>query len=396
MKKLFSRFLVLLTVSACVISNSFSVSAATEITSPSAIVMEASTGQVIYEKNATERRSPASITKIMTLLLTFEALSEGKISLSDSVITSDYAAGMGGSQVYLESGEVQTVETLIKCVTVASANDACVALGEFIAGSEGAFVDQMNQKAVSLGMVDTHFEDCCGLSDSDMHYTSAKDVAIMSRELITLYPEVFEYTGIWMEDITHVTNRGESVFTLSSTNKLLKSYPYTTGLKTGSTSKAKFCVSATASKDDMEMIAVVMGCENSADRFTEAAALLNYGFSVSSLYVDENQEALDSLALTGAIQKEADIAYSGEFRYLDTENRDLTQIVKSFELPQNAQAPVEEGQTAGYAVYSLNGQEIGRVEIVYTESIATASLRDYYQYAFSGFLLSFANAAGRQ
>ncbi|MCD8130902.1 MAG: D-alanyl-D-alanine carboxypeptidase [Lachnospiraceae bacterium] len=339
------------------------------------------------KKNATERRSPASITKIMTLLLTFEALSEGKIDLTDSVITSDYAAGMGGSQVYLESGEVQTVETLIKCITVASANDASVAIAEYIAGSEGAFVDLMNNKAVSLGMVDTHFEDCCGLTDSDSHYSSAKDVAIMSRELITLYPEVFDYTGIWMEDITHVTARGESVFTLSSTNKLLKTYPYTTGLKTGSTSKAKFCISATAKKDDIEMIAVVMGCENSADRFTEAAALLNYGYSVSSLYVDENLYTLDALEVTGAIVKEADIAYSGAFRYLDTENRDISQIVKSFELPEKVEAPVEEGQVAGYAVYSLNGQEIGRTEIVYTQTIDAASLWDFYKYAVSAFLL---------
>ncbi|MCD7805741.1 MAG: D-alanyl-D-alanine carboxypeptidase, partial [Lachnospiraceae bacterium] len=325
------------------------------------------------------------ITKIMTLLLTFEALSEGKIGLTDSVITSDYAAGMGGSQVYLESGEVQTVETLIKCVTVASANDASVALAEYIAGSEGTFVDLMNNKAVSLGMVDTHFEDCCGLTDSDTHYSSAKDVAVMSRELITLYPEVFDYTGIWMEDITHVTSRGESVFTLSSTNKLLKSYPYTTGLKTGSTSKAKFCVSATARKDDIEMIAVVMGCENSADRFTEAAALLNYGYSVSSLYVDENLYTLDPVQVTGAIEKEAGVAYSGAFRYLDTENRDISRIEKSFELPQTVEAPVEEGQTAGYAVYSLNGQEIGRTQIVYTQSVEEASLWDFCKYVLSVF-----------
>ncbi len=387
MKKCSSLFLAFFIPFISIFSQSVSVSAAMEITSPSAIVMEASTGQIIYEKNASDRRSPASITKIMTLLLTFEALSEGKISLTDSVITSDYAAGMGGSQVYLESGEVQTVETLIKCVTVASANDASVALAEYIAGSEGAFVDLMNNKAVSLGMVDTHFEDCCGLSDSDMHYSSAKDVAIMSRELITLYPEVFDYTGIWMEDITHVTSRGESVFTLSSTNKLLKSYPYTTGLKTGSTSKAKFCLSATARKDDIELIAVVMGCENSANRFSEAAALLNYGYSVSSLYVDENQDILDSVQLTGAIVRQVDVAYSREFRYLDTDNRDLSQIVKTLELPEKVQAPVTEGQTAGYAVYSLNGQEIGRVEVVYTQSVDAASYWDYYRYAAGFFLL---------
>ena len=176
--------------------------AAMEITAPSAILIEASTGQVIYEKNATEQRSPASITKIMTLLLTFEALENGKISLKDSVLTSEHAASMGGSQVFLEEGETQDMETMIKCIVVASANDASVAVAEHIAGSEAAFVDLMNKKAVELGMVDTHFEDCCGLSDSDLHYTSAKDVAIMSRELITNYPQIYDYTGIWMEDIT--------------------------------------------------------------------------------------------------------------------------------------------------------------------------------------------------
>ncbi len=387
MKKISYLFLAFFILLPCVLLQTVTVSAAMEITSPAAIVMEASTDQVIYEKNATDRRPPASITKIMTLLLTFEALSEGRISLTDSVITSDYAASMGGSQVYLESGEAQTVETLIKCVTVASANDASVALAEYIAGSEGAFVDLMNSRAVSLGMVDTHFEDCCGLTDSDTHYSSAKDVAIMSRALLPLTPEIFDYTGSWMEDITHVTSRGESVFTLSSTNKLLKSYPYTTGLKTGSTSRAKFCVSATAVKDDIELIAVVMGCESSADRFSEAAALLNYGYSVSSLYVDENTDSLNPLALSGAIAKEVDIIYSTEFRFLDTENRDLSAIVKTIELPQNVQAPVEEGQTAGYAVYSLNGQEIGRVDIVYAGSVKDASLKDYYRYLVSFFLL---------
>lgn len=230
-----------------------------EITSPSAVLMEASTGEIIFEQNADERRSPASITKIMTLLLTFEAIEDGKVSLEDSVITSEYASSMGGSQVFLAQGETQSLKTMIKCITVASGNDASVAVAEHISGSESAFVDKMNARAIELGMENTHFEDCCGLSDSDNHYTTAKDVAIMSRELIVNHPEIYEYTQIWMEDITHVTKQGSSLFTLSSTNKLLKQYAYTTGLKTGSTSKAKFCLSATARKDDMDMIAVIMG-----------------------------------------------------------------------------------------------------------------------------------------
>ena len=192
------------------------------ISAPSAILMEASTGEIIYEQNASERRSPASITKIMTLLLTFEKLAEQKIALTDQVMVSEYASSMGGSQVYLAEGEIQTLDTMLKCIAVSSANDASVAVAEHIAGSEAAFVEMMNEKAASLGMVDTHFEDCCGLTDSDNHYTTAKDVAIMSRELITKYPDVYNYTQIWMEYITHETRQGTTKFTLSSTNKLLK------------------------------------------------------------------------------------------------------------------------------------------------------------------------------
>ena len=353
--------------------------AALEISSPSAVLIEASTGQVIYEKNASERRSPASITKIMTLLLTFEALENKKISLKDSVMTSEHAASMGGSQVFLEAGEIQSLETMIKCIVVASANDASVAVAEHIAGSEQAFVDMMNEKAIALGMADTHFEDCCGLSDSDLHYLSTKDVAIMSRELITRYPQIYDYCGIWMEDITHTTARGSSDFTLSSTNKLLKQYPYTTGLKTGSTSKAKFCVSATARKDGIDLIAVVMGCENGKTRFAEAVTLLNYGFSVSNLFRDENDFDLEELPIKGALEQSIGIAFKEPFIYLDVENRDLSGIQKSLELPEYVEAPVAEGDVAGFAVYTLNGKEIGRSEILFTESVEKADFMDYFR-----------------
>lgn len=378
MKKFLSG---LLSIFFLLVSIRIPISAALEVTAPSAILIEASTGQVIYEKNAEERRSPASITKIMTLLLTFEALEDGKISLKDSVLTSEHAAGMGGSQVFLEAGETQTLETMIKCIAVASANDAAVAVAEHIAGSEQAFVDMMNDKAVELGMADTHFEDCCGLSDSDLHYLSAKDVAIMSRELITKYPQIYDYTGIWMEDITHTTQRGSSTFTLSSTNKLLKQYPYTTGLKTGSTSKAKFCVSATARKDGIDLIAVIMGCENGSTRFAEAASLLNYGFSVSNLYRDENNFNLEDMPIKGALEQSVGIAFKEPFVYLDTENRDISAIQKSLELPERVDAPVIAGDVVGYAVYTLNGKEIGRTEIVYTESIEKATFADYFRQA---------------
>ena len=271
------------------------------IEAPSAVLLESSTGKVIFEQNARERRSPASITKIMTLLLTFEALDQGKIKLEDPVTVSAYASSMGGSQVFLAENEVQTLETMIKCIAVASGNDASVAVAEYIAGSEEAFVDQMNQKAAELGMVDTHFEDCCGLTDSDGHYTTAMDVAIMSRELTVKYPQVFEYTGIWMEDITHETRQGSSTFTLNSTNKLLKQYQWATGLKTGSTSKAKFCLSATATKDGIDLIAVVMGAPDYKARFKDAQTLLSYGFNVSDLYLDENTDALEDLRIEGGV-----------------------------------------------------------------------------------------------
>ena len=212
------------------------------LTSEAAILMEAKTGTVIYEKNAETQMCPASITKIMTLLLIYDALADGKITLEDQVVTSAHAKSMGGSQVFLEEGEVQNVETLIKCIVVASGNDASVAMAEYIAGSEEAFVAMMNEKASELGMTGTHFIDCCGLTDSDDHYTTAKDVALMARALIDNYPQISDYATIWRENITHVTNRGSSEFGLSNTNKLLKMANNfeVTGMKNGSTSNAGY------------------------------------------------------------------------------------------------------------------------------------------------------------
>ncbi len=373
------RFLVFLLCMTLFLGNVLPVRAVTEITAPSAILLEASTGQVIYEKNATERRSPASITKIMTLLLIFEALSEGKVSLQDEVVTSAHAKSMGGSQVFLEEGETQTLETMIKCIVIASGNDASVAVAEHIAGSEADFVEKMNAKATELGMVDTHFEDCCGLTDSDSHYTTAKDVAIMSRELTVKYPEVFTYTRIWMEDITHVTRRGSSTFTLSSTNKLLKWYQWTTGLKTGSTAKAKFCISATASKDGMDLIAVIMGAPDPKERFHDAEKLLNYGFSVSNLYVDENKEPLPQMRVEGGVEESVSLHYAEEFRYLDVTGRDLSAVEKELKLPESVKAPVTEGKTAGQAVFRIGGEEIGRVAVLYDASVEKAGFGDYFK-----------------
>lgn len=353
--------------------------AAPEIDAPSYILMEASTGKVICEQNADERRSPASITKIMTLLLIFDYLNTGRVTLQSEVTTSAYAKSMGGSQVFLEEGEVQTLETMIKCIAVASGNDASVAVAEFLAGSESEFVKLMNLRAEELGMENTHFEDCCGLTDSDGHYSSARDVAIMSRELITKHPEVLNYTGIWMEDIVHETAQGTSNFTLSSTNKLLKMYEYTTGLKTGSTSKAKYCLSATASKDNIDLIAVVMGSSNNKVRFRDAMSLLTYGYSISSLYEDKNEEQLPNLTVNGGVEDTVALSYQGPFRYLDTEGQALSGIEKKIVLPESVEAPVQEGEAVGEAVYLLNGNRIGSVSILTGQAVDKAVYKDYLQ-----------------
>jgi len=351
--------------------------AAPEVEAPSYILMEASTGQIICEQEADQRRSPASITKIMTLLVIFDHLGTGRVRLDSEVMTSAYAKSMGGSQVFLEEGEVQTLETIIKCIAVASGNDASVAAAEFIAGSEQEFVALMNARAEEMGLKNTHFEDCCGLSESDNHYTSARDVALMSRELITKYPQVLNYTKIWMEDITHVTRQGSTNFTLSSTNKLLKMYEWTTGLKTGSTSKALYCLSATASKEGIDLIGVVMGSPSNKSRFQDAMALLNYGYSVSALYEDANEDKLPTLPVKGGVLDEAALTYKEPFRYLDIQGSDLGAIEKTISLPQWVEAPVGRGDAVGEAVYTLNGQRIGSVSILSDVTIEKAGYKDY-------------------
>lgn len=362
-------------------------SGALNLLSPSAILVEASTGTILFEKNSDEIRSPASITKIMTLLLTFEALEKGRIKLGDEVCTSAYAKSMGGSQVYLEEGEIQTVDTLIKCITVSSGNDASVAMAEYVAGSENEFVNMMNDKAAKLGMKNTHFVDCCGLSSDSAHHTTARDVAVMSRELIMKYPQVYDYTKIWMEDITHVTSQGSFPFTLSSTNKLLKQYQWTTGLKTGSTNAAKYCFSATASKDGIDLIAVIMGAPDPKVRFDEARIMLEYGFAQTRLYVDENKEALNDIAVTGGKAEQLAVAAKSAFRYLDTKGADFSRIEKKYQYLENIKAPVEKGAEVGYISYSMDGKELGRIPIVASESVGKAYYVDYLKRIFIKYLI---------
>lgn len=346
------------------------------LTCPSAILMEASTKSVIYEKAPDERRSPASITKIMTAILIFDAIESGKISLEDEVVTSAYAKSMGGSQVYLEEGEKQTVDTLIKCIMVSSGNDASVAMAEYIAGSESGFVQMMNERAASLGMENTHFEDCCGLTDSDNHYTTARDIALMAQELITRYPQIKSYTTIWMENITHVTMQGSKEFGLANTNKLLKQYPYTTGLKTGSTNKAKYCVCATANKDGVELIAVIMGCPNYKDRFTEAQSLLQFGYTTCKLYQDENPPELMPILVKGGIDKQVPAVYKEKFSWLFVSGEDFSNIEKML-TTNELTAPIEKGEQIGTVTYRLNGKELGSIGIYAEESVREAKFFDY-------------------
>lgn len=360
-----------------------------ETQAPSALLMEASTGQVIYEKNADEQRSPASITKIMTLILIFDAIDSGKIKMTDEVVTSAHAKSMGGSQVFLEEGEVQTVETLIKCIVVASGNDASVAMAEYIAGDEGTFVQMMNERAKGLGMNNTHFEDCCGLTDSPTHLTTARDIAIMSRELINKYPQIHNYSTIWMENITHVTKQGTKEFGLSNTNKLLKMATNftTTGLKTGSTSLAKYCLSATAEKDGVRLIATIMAAPDFKARFADAQTLLNYGYANCKLYEDKEMLPLPEMMVKNGVEETVPLKYGGTFSYLSLKGEDFNNIERELVLSELLEAPVDPGQVAGTLRYSLNGKPLGEVPVLTDGAVEEAGFRDYFGKLLEGWLM---------
>lgn len=355
-----------------------------QIGAPSALLMEASTGTVIYEKNADEPRNPASVTKIMTLILIFDALQSGKIKLGDEVVTSAHAKSMGGSQVFLEEGEIQTVETLIKCIVIASGNDASVAMAEYIGGDEGTFVGMMNERAAGLGMEHTKFIDCCGLTDSPEHVTTARDIALMSRELLTKYPQITNYSTIWMENITHVTKQGTKEFGLSNTNKLLKMATNfeVTGLKTGSTSIAKYCLSATAKKDGVELIAAIMAAPDYKTRFNDALTLLNYGYGTCRLYRDEAMPELPELAVSKGIRDTAALRYRDDFSYLGLHGEDFSAIEKELRLDERTEAPITEGDVLGYLVYKLDGEELGRVAVLAAEDVPEAGFTDYLRRMF--------------
>lgn len=306
---------------------------------PSALLMEKQTGTVLFAKDEHTPREPASVTKVMTLLLTMEAIDSGALSYDDTVTGSAHAASMGGSQIWLKEGEQMRVEDLIKAVCVVSGNDAAVALGEHLAGSEEAFVARMNERAKELGMNDTHFVNCTGLP-AEGHVTSAWDIALMSRELILHHPDIRRFTTIWMD-----TLRGGS-FQLSNTNKLIRFYDGATGLKTGSTDAAGFCISATAERDGMELIAVIMKGQTADKRNTDAKTLLNYGFSTYALAEIAPQEPLAPVPVRlGAEDAVQPVLPSGST--LLVEKTKAGQLTQSVELPAEVEAPVAAGQALG-------------------------------------------------
>lgn len=357
------------------------------IEAPSAVLMEKATGTVIYSRDPDTRRSPASVTKIMTLILIFDAIENGKLHLDDTITTSAYAKSMGGSQVFLEEGETQKAETMIKCIVIASGNDASVAMAEHLSGTEQAFVEQMNKRAAELGMKNTHFADCCGLTESRDHYTTAYDIALMSRELITRYPQILTYSSIWMEDITHVTRKGSSRFTLTNTNKLLRSYEGCKGLKTGSTSIAKYCLSAVAERNGVTLIASVMAAPDPKTRFRDAASLFNYGFSKCTLYLDEALETLPPVKVRKGMKEEAALEYAGKFRYLSTDGTKPDNIEKKRILPKQTTAPVKKGEKAGVQEYFQNGKKIGTLDILYAEPVEKVRYKDWAGRVAKAFLL---------
>jgi len=341
---------------------------ALDVSSEGAILMEAETGEVLFDKNADKSLPIASVTKVMTLLLVMEALDSGAIKLDDPVTVSENAASMGGSQAWMEPGEVLSVHDMLKAVVVSSCNDGAVALAEHLAGSEAEFVRRMNERAAELGMTNTSFVNCTGLDDREMHTSTARDVAIMSRELIS-HEKIFEYTTIWMDTIRN------GAFGLANTNKLIRFYNGATGLKTGSTSKAKFCLSATAKRGETSLIAVVLAGPTSAERFSDAKALLDYGFANFAVYHPTPLE-VGEVGVKGGKKTSAaiDTSLSPILVKKGLEGKVEVQI----KLADKVTAPVDKGQTVGEIVYVANGETLATSKIVTTEAVEKAGFFDVF------------------
>ncbi len=335
----------------------------------SAILMEAGTGQILYANNENQALPPASVTKIMTLLLVMEAIEEKKINYTDTVSASEHACSMGGSQIFLEPGEQMSVDDLLKSVVIASANDAAVTLAEYVAGTEEAFVEMMNQRAAELGMENTHFENTNGLDDTTQnHVTSAKDIAIMSRELIK-FPKITEYSSIWMDTIRN----GE--FGLTNTNRLIRFYKGATGLKTGSTAKAGFCVSATAERDGMTLIAVIMGAPGRDERTRSATALLNYGFSNFAVFKNSERQSFQVPVVKG--RSSVCTAEESEFSAV-IDKKYASKVERTVELKETVIAPIKQGEQIGTVTYSVGGKTIGTSKILTSQSVDQVGFWDIF------------------
>ena len=339
------------------------------LTSHAALLMEKTTGQILYAQNEHDALPPASVTKIMTVLLTMEAIDSGRIALDDMVTVSAYAAGMGGSQVFLAEGEQMSVDDLLKAVCVSSGNDAAVALAEHVAGVTELFVEQMNNRARELGMKDTHFVNCTGLT-AEGHVTSAHDIALMSRELLLRHPEVRSYTTIWMDTLRNGT------FGLSNTNKLIRFYDGATGLKTGFTQEAGYCISATAERDGMELIAVIMKGNTSDSRNADAKTLLNYGFSTYALVDVQPEEPLPALPVTLGAADTVALTLPEEGRAVLLEKSRSGGLTQTVELPEAVPAPLQAGDTVGTLTVSREGETLLTVPIVAAETVEALTWRE--------------------
>ena len=374
MKKLTASILVFISVCRPLYVNAAQHENITDLglKSKSAILMEASTGDILYEQNSDEKLPPASITKIMTLLLIYEAERAGKIKWDDKVTVSQHAASMGGSQVFLEEGETQTAADMTKCIAIASANDAAVAMAEYIGGSEDGFVELMNSRAKELGMDNTEFKNACGL-DTEGHITTAKDIALMSKELIKNFPDITKYTTTWQDTINHTTRKGTTEFGLTNTNKLIRWYDGATGLKTGSTGNAKYCLSATADKNGMELIAVIMAAPDNKSRFSEAIKLLDYGYAnYAVLSGAKKGDSAGEIPVSKGEHETVLLEVSEDINAMIQKGGSEPEIV--YELTESLQAPIEKGVKAGEAVYMLDGQVIAKADVVTSEAVERASL----------------------
>ena len=353
-----------------------------QVSAKSAVLMDLATGTVLYEQNAHEPLAPASVTKVMTMLLIMEAIDSGKIQWEDTVTVSEAAAAKGGSQVYLKVGETMTVKDMLKAIAVSSANDCACAMAEHLCGSESAFVDAMNARAKELGMNDTHFVNCTGLDDSpeaERHKTSAYDIALMSRELLYHHPDIKQFTTIWMDTLRNGT------FGLSNTNKLIRFYPGATGLKTGFTSGAGYCLSASAQRDGLELVAVVMGCESSKDRFAACKTMLDYGFANYALVTPQVEQMLTVPVILGT---EASVtAVPAETVQMLIDKGQKNMVTTEVELEPEITAPVSQGQRLGTLRVKAGEQVLSQIPLVAEAAVPRLTFGDLFWAALKGLAL---------